>query len=614
MCGIAGIFSFDQTAPNASRSELLAIRDYMENRGPDGKGEWFSSDSRVALGHRRLSIIDLSNRSAQPMVSENHNLILTFNGEIYNYRELKSSLEAKGYIFRTESDTEVLLHLYAEKRESMLDDLRGMFAFAIWDDRYKELFLARDPFGIKPLYYANNGKIFRFASQVKALLAGGQIDKEPEPAGHAGFFLWGSVPDPWTLYKGIHSLPAGHFLKVNKSGASRPVSYCQISDILRTALDNPAKGTKSDALEAITTSVNDSVKAHHVADVPVGLFLSAGLDSSIITALSCTGREQLRTLTLSFNEYSGTEHDEAPIAEELANLFSTKHTTVSIGREEFQEEYKKLINAMDQPSIDGVNTWFVTRAASHQGMKVALSGVGGDELFGSYPSFRDVPKLEAMASPLSRLPGVARILRQISRPILTLTTSPKFAGLFEYGATTGGAYLLRRGLYMHWELSDLLDPELAKQGWQELCSFDQLNRIIPPHNKTNEQIVKRSMKSAQKRMSVSALEMSCYMRNQLLRDTDWASMAHSLEVRTPFVDKVMLQSIAPWLVAYPDLMKPDIAEAIVPSLPDKVLNKPKTGFSIPVREWLMERPHSTLDRGLRGWAKHIHRSFVGEMA
>ena len=225
MCGIAGIFAYHPSAPPVDRAQLRTVRDHMATRGPDGKGEWFSENGRIALAHRRLSIIDLSERAAQPMASADGQLVVSFNGEIYNYRELKTALQAKGYVFRTTSDTEVLLHLYADKGEAMLTELRGMFAFALWDTRKQALLLARDSFGIKPLYYANDGKTLRFASQVKALLAGGQIDTTPEPAGHAGFYLWGSVPEPWTLYQGIRNLPSGRYLWVNDHGVGQPKPF-----------------------------------------------------------------------------------------------------------------------------------------------------------------------------------------------------------------------------------------------------------------------------------------------------------------------------------------------------------------------------------------------------
>lgn len=597
MCGIAGLYAFNPSAPPADRLELRTIRDHMTARGPDGHGEWFSSDGRVAFGHRRLAIIDLSERAAQPMHSADGQLVITFNGEIYNYRELRKELESQGHVFRSDSDTEVLLHLYQAKGTAMLQDLRGMYAFALWDARKQALLLARDPFGIKPLYYTPDTNAisgtFRFASQVKALLAGGQIDTSPEPAGHTGFFLWGSVPAPYTLYRGIRALPAGHFMWVSGQGAAPPQSFCLITDILAHAAVNPACGTQGDALDAIGAAVRNSIAAHHVADVPVGMFLSAGIDSALITALSCAHGERPHTLTLAFAEYVGSADDESPLAEQLAAQLGTRHSTVMVRKADFAEQREKILSAMDQPSIDGINTWFVAQAAASQGIKVALSGLGGDELFASYPSFTEVPRIRNLARPFARWPSLGKSLRQASLPLLSRVTSPKYAGLLEYGGTLGGAYLLRRSLYMPWELSQVLDADLARQGWQDLQCSTQLDATtagIP-----------------QDRLAISALEMSFYMRQMLLRDSDWASMAQGLELRVPFLDVPLLRAVAPWLAAHPGLTKSAIASALAPKLPAALVNKPKTGFTVPVRDWLMGGDEfAKHPRGLRGWAGVVY--------
>ena len=223
MCGIAGIFAYRSTATAVDREELVRIRDHMTSRGPDGSGEWYSADGRVGFGHRRLSIIDLSSRAAQPMQTADGRLVITFNGEIYNYQALRSKLEAKGYVFRSNSDTEVLLHLYTELGDEMLPQLRGMFAFAIWDSREKQLLLARDPYGIKPLYYADNGSTLRFASQVKALMASRHVSKDPDSAGWVGFYLFGSVPEPFTTYREVRALPAGSFIRIDRERLHEPV-------------------------------------------------------------------------------------------------------------------------------------------------------------------------------------------------------------------------------------------------------------------------------------------------------------------------------------------------------------------------------------------------------
>ena len=597
MCGIAGIFAYADRAGPVDAPELLRIREHMRARGPDGAGMWVAPNQRIGLAHRRLAIIDLSDAGAQPMASADGQLVITFNGEIYNYRELRAELEAQGHVFRTGTDTEVLLQLYAAYGEGMLQHLRGMYAFALWDARKQALLLARDPFGIKPLYYADDGRTLRLASQVKALLAGGAINTAPEPAGHAGFYLWGSVPAPFTLYRGIRALPAGHLMWVHGQAATAPKAFCLISDILAEAAADPACGSRDEALEAIGVALRDSIAAHHVADVPVGMFLSAGIDSALITALSVAHGERPHTLTLAFAEYVGTANDESPLAEQLAAQFGTRHATVMVRTADFQEQRQDILAAMDQPSIDGINTWFISRAAASQGIKVALSGVGGDELFASYPSFSELPRIRRLARTFSHFPGLGKRLRMLAAPVLSRYTSPKFAGLLEHGGTLGGAYLLRRALYMPWELAEVLGADMARQGWADLQCQAELDATVA--------------RIPQDRLAVSALEMSWYMRHQLLVDTDWASMAQSLEVRVPFLDLPLLRAAAPWLAAYPRLTKPTIASAVAPQLPGALVHKPKTGFTVPVRDWLLGEQAGTQQRGMRGWACHLHRAQSG---
>ncbi|MDR3568439.1 MAG: asparagine synthase (glutamine-hydrolyzing) [Syntrophobacteraceae bacterium] len=592
MCGIAVVFAYNDNAPRVDRDELLRIRERMVARGPDGAGEWFSADMTVGLGHRRLSIIDLTEAGAQPMATPDENLVIVFNGEIYNYRELRKELENKGCRFRSGSDTEVLLHLYGVKGPEMVHDLRGMYAFAIWDQKNRRLFAARDPFGIKPLYYNDNGKTIRIASQVKALLAGGEIDTAPEPAGHVGFFLLGSVPEPHTLYKGVKALAAGSCLTVGLSGGVRIQTFCRISDELAAADGSQVRGDRREIRESLREALLDSVRHHLIADVPVGVFLSSGLDSTTITALASEIRGGIKTVTLGFDEFVGTENDETPLAEQTANQYGTEHRTIGVGKGDFEGELARLLDSMDQPSIDGVNSYFVCQAAVKRGLKVALSGLGGDELFGGYPSFKEIPRLVGMLRPMSLFPWLGKTFRIVSASFLKQMVSPKFAGIFEYGSSYGGAYLLRRGLYMPWELPKLLDPEMVREGWRELNLLMRLEG-------TSNGIKSRPLK-------ISALEMSWYMRNQLLRDTDWASMAHSLEVRVPLLDLELLRNFARLTAMNGAITKQDMAATPLEPIPSTVLAKRKSGFSIPVRDWISDNGPGTGERGLRGWLRSVY--------
>lgn len=597
MCGIAAIYNYHSTVSSIDREEIRRIRDNMHRRGPDGKGEWFSGDGRVGLGHRRLSIIDLSDKAAQPMQSQDGNRVITFNGEIYNYKALRDQLEKKGYSFCSFSDTEVLLHLYAEMGHAMVHKLRGMFSFALWDQRKRGLFLARDHFGIKPLYYSDDGSTFRLASQVKALLAGGGVDTEPDPAGHVGFFLWGHVPETYTLYKRIRMLPPGCSFFVDRHGFRKLETFCSIPDIIAESEQEAFRIGHNKMLEKLRSALLDSVKHHLVADVPVGVFLSCGLDSTTLAALSTETGGTLKTVTLGFDEYCGTKRDETPLAEEVASLYKTEHQTVWGKKEDFHGAFTRLIDAMDQPSTDGVNTYFVSKAAAETGLKVAMSGLGGDEMFGGYPSFRQIPKMVRTFRLANRVAGLGRTFRKVSAPVLKHFTSPKYAGLLEYGGTSGGAYLLRRGMFMPWELPDILDAEIVRNGWRELETILRLNETVEP--------IKSNY------LQVSALEMKWYMLNQLLRDTDWAGMAHSLEVRVPLLDIPLFHAVSSMQNNKRFPSKLNMAQAARPNLPAEVLCRSKTGFFVPVRQWLIEGSElQQKERGLRGWAKVVYKAFL----
>jgi asparagine synthase (glutamine-hydrolysing) len=316
--------------------------------------------------------------------------------------------------------------------------------------------------------------------------------------------------------------------------------------------------------EELRVALLDSVRHHLVADVDVGVFLSSGLDSTTLAALAAEAGGRLRTVTLGFEEFRGTALDETPMAELVAARYGADHQTVWISREEFRQELPRLIERMDQPSIDGVNTYFVARAAREAGLKVALSGLGGDELLGGYSSFREVPRL---VDTLKYLPGVTALgrgFRIVSAPILSRLTSPKYAGIFEYGGDYPGAYLLRRGLFLPWELGSVMDVELAQAGWRELDLLNRLDGTV------------RSLSG--NRLKISALEASWYMRNQLLRDTDWASMSHSIEVRVPLVDWILWRAVSRLLNSVPGLGKQAMARTARLVLPEAVITRPKTGF------------------------------------
>ena len=601
MCGIAGIFAFDPRAGTVNREELRTIREAMSPRGPDGFGEWISGDGRVGLAHRRLSIIDLSEAAAQPMAASDGDLVITFNGEIYNFRDLRKELEAEGHRFRTTSDTEVLLELYKARGTAMLAQLRGMFAFALWDGANRRLLLARDLYGIKPLYIAEGAGTVRVASQVKALLAGRGVPRRQDTAGVAGFFLRGYVPEPFTLYRAVRSLPAGCFAWVDERGVSDPQPFASVPGILADAAEHAAPMSDEELQARFRNAFLESVRYHLVADVRVGVFLSSGRDSTSTLALAReAGATDLKTVTLSFANYQGTLRDEAPLAQEVARHYQTDHSTVTISKAQFLAEFDRIIESMDQPTTDAINSYLVSWAAAQCGLKVALSGTGGDELLGGYGTYRKVPLMVKY----SRLPSKVPLLPEaLHRTYLALTPrrsthiSQKHGAVLIYGPTYSGAYFLKRAVFMPWDLPEIMGPDAARDGLERLDMGGLIGQALSPDPR-------------QPFLRMVALESCMYMRDQLLRDIDWASMAHSLEVRVPLVEHHLLREAAPLLVNSHGNRKLYLARSPAGGLPPAVYTRGKTGFSVPVREWMLggDRGGKGKEFGRRGWARHLYNT------
>lgn len=592
MCGIAGAFQIFGDATN-NLEVVRRINEHQRRRGPDGDGIWYSPNHVIALGHRRLAIIDTGPAGAQPMHDATGRWTVTFNGEIYNYQELRLELEGRGRKFSTHSDTEVLVNAIAEWGEAGLVKLRGMFAFALWDSAQHELWLARDPYGVKPLYTAQSNGVFWFASQARALAECAPVDLKRNAAALVGFYLWGSVPEPFSWWSGIQLLPAGHVQRVRNGYASAPRPYRRIQDAYT---QRPWPLQRGDLREIML----DSVKKHLIADVEVGVFLSAGIDSSVIAALAAEFNSKLRTVTLAFDEYAGKEDDEAPIAEQTASLINSDHVTVRISGEEFLQKLDSFFEAMDQPTIDGLNTYLLSQAAAKLGLKVALSGLGGDELFGGYPSFKQIPKLLKWWRPVMSTLVLKESLAKLLRDLAPAGFSPKLAGLFTHTDNVASAYLLRRALYLEGELDALLDESWLKEGFEQLQTAKRLSEIVSDIQQAGCSV----------HTQIAAMESCWYMRNQLLRDTDWASMAHGLEVRVPFVDASVLNAIARSISDTVPPTKLDLMGCVRANLKN-VTGRRKTGFTTPVSAWI-GNGSGTRHRGLRGWANRVHREFRTE--
>ena len=606
MCGINGIYAFHPSAGAPSQDEALRTRDAMDKRGPDGFGIWSNPGRRCVLGHRRLSFLDLSERAAQPMLSTDGKLAITFNGEIYNFPALRAELETQGVVFRTTSDTEALLHLYARDGEAMVKKLRGMFTFAIWDEARQGLFLARDPYGIKPLYIANDGWTVRFASQVRALLAGSAVSRDPEPAGVVGFHLWGSVPDPFTLYRDIRALPAGHTQWIDQAGLRPSQPYVDLASILADGAWAPLPIAQ--IAPRVREAVGESVAAHLLSDVEVGVFLSAGVDSGAMLGLMRdAGCSKVTAITLTFAEFRGTSEDEAPLAALVAQKYGSRHIVRTVGEAEFRTDLPAILAAMDQPSMDGVNTWFVAKAAREAGLKAAISGLGGDELLGGYASFRDLPRWRRRFGAVASVPGLGVLARKFMNAALPgfVKSNPKAQGMLEYAGSWEGAYLLRRGLFLPHELPALLDHDFVIEGMRRLQPMMWLHSLLSPDPRSDNG-------------RICALESAHYMRNQLLRDADWAGMAHGLEIRTPLVDIAVLRSLAPAIAGLkPGMGKAALAAAPSIALPPEIVSRAKTGFGVPTRAWMAAAARANSEdvsetKGLtsRRWSRKVLETFA----
>lgn len=570
ICGLIGFFAHS-SAPIPERGLGLGL-DRMARRGPDSSAVW--TDQTAWFGHRRLAIIDLDERSAQPMHSPCGRYVIIFNGEIYNYRSLRDLLRLRGIFLRTSSDTEVIVALFALEGESMLQRLHGMFAFVIWDKQTMRAFAARDPYGIKPLYIASVPNGIILASQVKAILATGLVSREPDQIGQAGFWMLGSVPEPRTWFRMISALPAGTCAWIENGRVTTKRCWHDIGEVWREAEECPRPTTR-ELSAAVKAQVQDSVRRHLVADVPVGVLLSGGIDSVVLTALMLeSGYGALQGVTLAYDEFRGSRLDESQAAALAAKEFGIRHTVRRVTREEFLEDLPRILHAMDQPSIDGVNTWYASKAVAELGLKVVVSGVGGDELFQGYAHFRTLPRLVSARMYLRDVPGVRFALRTAGDWQAKRTGNSRWKYLEEWTRTIEGAWWLRHSICAPDRLPSLIGEERARE---VLRDFDVVEQV-------------RAMTGAlpaDLRLALGQIESMTFMRNQLLRDSDWASMDHSLELRTPLVDAHLLAGLRPLLRAFEEYPnKQLLAQCAQHRLPANVGRRPKIGFGIPVSRWL----------------------------
>lgn len=593
MSGIVTIFGYRPSAPDVDPAELLAIREAMRSRGPDDAGEWYSADRRVGLGHRHLALHDATSRGHQPLLAGR--FVINFDGAIYNYRELRAMLEREGVVFESDLDAEIIPRLFERRGLELLHQVRGMFAFTLVDLHSPRMLVARDSFGINPLYISDDGQTLRVASQVGALVAGGHVSNEIDPAAAAGFLLTGSVPEPFTIRREIQAVPAGHFVWVDVTGASKPKRYFALAEEYAHAFAAPVRSFQQDeSIDQLSHAVRESIRHHLPGDAAAGFFLSSGAASATIAALAHDiVAAPMRTVTVAFSDYQDRHLDGLLHAEAVAKRHGIAHRTHVVTRTEFIEELPRILASMDQPSIGGVRNHFASKVATEAGVKVMLSGAGGAELFGSSAPFRSVPRLVTTAWLPSHVPGFPQAFRKAAETILP--ARPRVAALLQFGGSFAGAYFLSRSLFMPWELDSILGREMAEEGLKRLDLIRLIERGLDPD-------------PGPAHARVSTLESSMHLRNQLLRSADWASMSHGIQMRFPLVDPHLLRTLAPLLLAAHGSASALFASTVAPQTPIDALPRRKAAPGIPWNDWLFEGRAAT-ESPARTWARVVWAHF-----
>jgi asparagine synthase (glutamine-hydrolysing) len=576
------------------------MMDAMVHRGPDGEGTLFVPP--VAAGMRRLSIIDLPGGS-QPVWNETQTLATLFNGEIYNFRELRKELENAGHRFRTHSDTEVIVHAYEEWGEHCVRRLRGMFAFAVVEmaqgptARATHVFLARDRLGIKPLYYTLVDRKLFFASEVRALLASRAVPAHLAPGAIPAYLLFGSVCEPSTLVKGVASLSPGHSLRIALDEVPRsmvPTQYWDATSANQTIAVTRGSRESASSTQQVRALLKDAVTSHLVADVPVGVFLSGGIDSTAIAALASESQGGVQTFTVAFPD---VEFSEAEQARRTAQLFGTDHRELMLSDHDMLARFDDALAAFDQPSMDGINTFFVSWAARQAGLKVALSGLGSDELFGGYNSFR-ARSAVAQTSVAGRLlpPSLRRLGGRAMGFAGAMLVSPdrlrKALTAFQYPDLFPDSYFFTRLLFTPGTLAQQQQPR-GSAFWEMLPWWRWLSDAT------------RQSKSMDSFTRVSWLELRSYLLNTLLRDTDSTSMSNSLEVRVPFLDGPLVEyvlSLPESLKAHSGQPKRLLIAALGDIVPRQVLSQRKRTFTFPWQNWLRGSLGKRVAAGLADWS------------
>jgi asparagine synthase (glutamine-hydrolysing) len=581
MCGIAGgVFWGGRTTRGDAESAVAVTVSALGHRGPDGHGVMTSAANRAddrkpfaVLGHTRLAIIDVSPAGAQPMGGQDGSPFITYNGETYNFADLKRELEASGAQFTSKTDTEVLLRGYNAWGIDVLTRLRGMFAFAIWDERAQRLLVARDRLGIKPLYFFKGDGFLLFASEVRALLATDLIPRTLDPMALWQYLGYQAVPAPRTLVNGVRALEPGHWMTVDAGGTIAEGEYWRMLDATATPIDI----SPTEARRRVGDLLRDAVASHMVSDVPVGAFLSGGIDSSAVVGLMREAGHVPRTFSVGFDERAFDETSHAAL---IATRFQTEHTHIQLTGDDLLDQLPGALRAMDQPTGDAVNTYVVSGAVRARGITVAQSGLGGDELFGGYPSFARLSKIADLARIWGKSPDALRSLAATAVRALGRSSvqASKAAAVLESDGSVSAMFPLTRRLLSVEQRLSLLD---------ETVLATVQDRADP-----YERLLERAYADAPTAglfAQISFAEARTYMHDVLLRDTDQMSMAHSLEVRVPLLDHRLVD----FVTSLPDAIKQTngvpkrlLVESLGGLLPDSIIHRPKQGFTLPFDPWM----------------------------
>ncbi len=571
MCGIAGILGPDAAEHEKAVHKMVAA---MAHRGPDGQGIYVSDSGTCVLGHRRLAILDLSEAASQPMISGDGNSVLVYNGECYNFRELRDRLSNDGIGFVSSGDTEVVLKLLQKEGVDALPKLNAMFALALWDERKQTLLIAHDRYGQKPLYFTRIGKLLLFASEVRTLLASGLVPRKADLAAIHSYLAYGAVQEPNTIVSGVSVLkPAGYML-CKPDGTESYDIYWRYS-----------KREKKLSPQELRDSFISAVHRHLISDAPLGLFLSGGIDSSSIVA-AATRRSNTRIKTLSVIFPEQPDESEAEYAGKMAEWAGTEHFQIPVTGQQMLQMLPEALDAMDQPTGDAINTYLISQAASQTGLKVVLSGVGGDELFGGYHLFRDVPKMLAMRRFLSLIRKPAAHL--LGKCNLFALKPAKLADFFDAPANILNYYLVRRRIFS-WRQIREIAPELVKPEWDSALDSEYFQDLLT------------LIDGSKIHDAVGRLEMRAYMGQTLLRDSDVMGMAHGLEIRLPFLDSefsIGSLNLEPESRIPQNTPKARFVEAMGNWLPKGIANRSKQGFTLPLKNWMQQELKNEITEGI----------------